>query len=252
MSVSIIIPAYNEELRLPITLAATVDYFAARAEPFELLVVDDGSSDGTAKLVAEYAQKRPEHKILCLNYGGNRGKGFAVRYGMLRATGETRLFCDADLATPVEEYECVLNGMNEKSAQVGIGSRPLRESHLMVHQPFYREAFGRCSNVVIQALAVKGVKDTQCGFKIFSAAAAQEIFSRSKIDGFAFDVEALYLARKLGYEIAEVPIRWSDKAGSKVNMVRDGIKAARDLVAIRWMHRGTPSEAVAPPDRPKP
>lgn len=237
MSVSIIIPAYNEAARLPMTLAATAEYFAARDEPFEILVVDDGSTDKTAQVVADYARRHPKVALQCLSYGGNQGKGYAVRFGMLRAGGDLRLFCDADLATPVEEYEVVLAAMERAGAEVGIGSRPLRTSHLLVHQPWYREWLGRGFNKAVRLMAVPGIADTQCGFKLFRAEAAQEVFSRCRLDGFAFDSEALYLARRLGYSIVEVPIRWSHKAGSKVSMVRDGLKMLRDLSQVRWMHR---------------
>ncbi len=237
MSVSIIIPAYNEEARLSPTLLATAEYFTTRQEPFEILVVDDGSRDKTADTVATFAKAHPDLNVQCLSYGGNRGKGYAVRYGMLHATGDLRLFCDADLATPVEEYEVVLAAMMAEKAEIGIGSRPLRASHLLVHQPWYREMLGRLFNKIVQVLAVSGIADTQCGFKIFTATAAQEVFSRCRLDQFAFDSEALYIACKLGYTIAEVPIRWSHKAGSKVSMVRDGARMIYDLSTIHWMHR---------------
>lgn len=248
MRVSIIIPAYNEAVRLPSTLAATADYFHKRTESFEILVVDDGSTDDTAAVVSAYAACHPELSIQCLSYGGNRGKGFAVRYGMLRAGGDLRLFCDADLSTPAEEYAVVVDAMALAAAEIGIGSRPLRNSHLLVHQPWYREWMGRGFNKAVQLLAVPGIADTQCGFKLFTAQAAQDVFSRCRIDGFAFDSEALYIARRLGYKIAEVPIRWSHKDGSKVSMVRDGLQMLRDLSTIRWMHRTTrkPDEKVLP------
>ena len=237
MSVSVIIPAYNEAVRLPETLAATANYFAAREEAFEILVVDDGSTDETASAVNSFAASRSEISVQCLSYGGNRGKGYAVRYGMLRASGELRLFCDADLATPAEEYEVVLAAMAAQNTPIGIGSRPLRNSHLLVHQPWYREQLGRGFNAAVQLLAVPGIKDTQCGFKIFTAETAKAVFSKCRIDGFAFDSEALFIARRLGYGIAEVPISWSHKDGSKVSMVRDGCQMLADLSRIRWMHR---------------
>jgi len=249
MSVSIIIPAYNEAERLPLTLRATADYFEARPEPFELLVVDDGSTDGTAQVVADFARQRPTLSIQCLGYGGNRGKGYAVRFGMLRANGDLRLFCDADLATPAEEYEIVRAAMEREGAPVGIGSRPLRASNLLVHQPWYREWLGRGFNKAVQVLAVPGVADTQCGFKVFTAEAATDVFSRCRLDGFAFDSEALFVARRLGYAIVEVPIRWSHVEGSKVSMVRDGLRMLRDLSLIRWTHRHLQKEA---PPRPAP
>ncbi|MBV9850188.1 MAG: glycosyltransferase family 2 protein [Armatimonadetes bacterium] len=250
MSVSIIIPAYNEESRLPTTLVCTAEYFAGRGEAFDLVVVDDGSRDATAQVVADFARTHPQVPVQCLSYGGNRGKGYAVRYGVLRARGDLRLFCDADLATPPEEYEVVLAAMRDLNADIGIGSRPLRESHLLVHQPWYREMLGRGFNKIVQMLAVPGINDTQCGFKIFTASAAQEVFSRCRVDGFAFDAEALYVARKLGYAIAEVPIRWSHKAGSKVDMMRDGLKMLRELAAIRHLHRRLKTIAAPAPAEP--
>ena len=247
MSVSIIIPAFNEEIRLPITLTATAEYFAQRGEPFEILVIDDGSKDGTPGVVDAYCKKHPEYDVQCLSYGGNRGKGYAVRFGMLAGKYDLRLFCDADLATPVEEYEVVLKAMMQAKADVGIGSRPLRASHLLVHQPWYREMLGRGFNKAVQMLAVDGIEDTQCGFKIFTAEATKDVFTRCKLDGFAFDCEALYIARRLGHKIIEVPIRWSHKDGSKVSMIRDGTKMIRDLTTIRWLHRNLPPPPVPPP-----
>ncbi len=254
MFVSIIIPAYNEAERLPRTLRATVDYFGARPEPFELLVVDDGSTDATAQVVADFARQCPGRTIQCLGYGGNRGKGYAVRFGMLRAGGDLRLFCDADLATPAEEYEVVQGAMEQAGAPIGIGSRPLRASNLLVHQPWYREWLGRGFNKAVQVLAVPGIADTQCGFKLFTAEAATDVFSRCRLDGFAFDSEALFVARRLGYAIVEVPIRWSHVEGSKVSMVRDGLRMLRDLSLIRWTHRHLRKEAAprsAPNAHPK-
>ena len=241
MSVSVIIPAFNEAVRLPTTLEATAEYFASRGEAFEIFVVDDGSSDGTAAVVSKFAAQHPALNVQCLSYGGNRGKGYAVRYGMLRASGERRVFCDADLATPAEEYEVVLAAMDAQNAPIGIGSRPLRNSNLLVHQPWYREQMGRSFNAAVQLLAVPGISDTQCGFKIFTAEAATSVFSCCRVDGFAFDREALFIDRRL-----EVPIRWSHKDGSKVSMVRDGLRMLADLSRIRWMHRQLklPSPAV--------
>ena len=250
MSVSIIVPAYNEEARLPATLAATAAFFAGRGEPFDLLVVDDGSRDGTARAVAAFAEAHPDLSVQCLGYGGNRGKGYAVRHGMLRAQGEMRLFCDADLATPPEEYEVVRAGMQSASAQVGIGSRPELIRQSGQRQPWYREWLGRGFNKAVQFLAVPGIRDTQCGFKVFTAQAAQEVFSRCRVDGFAFDAEALYVARRLGYTVAEVPIRWMHQDGSKVDMMRDGPRMLRELAAIRRLHRNLKALSAVTPARP--
>jgi dolichyl-phosphate beta-glucosyltransferase len=232
---SVIIPAYNEEERLLETLEATTAFFQAKfTSDFEILIVDDGSRDGTAALTLDFAEKHPG-LIQLLSYGGNRGKGYAVRYGMLRGTGDWRLFCDADLATPVEEYDVLVDAMSVSEASIGIGSRPLKQSRLLVRQPLWREMLGRTFNKVVQ-LAMPGIDDTQCGFKLFSAAASQDCFSRCRLDGFAFDVESLYIGRKLGYKIAEVPIRWSHKDGSKVNMLKDGLRMLADLTTIYQMH----------------
>ncbi len=250
MSVSVIVPAYNEEARLPATLAATAAFFAGRAEPFDLLVVNDGSRDGTACVVADFARTHPEVAVQCLDYGGNRGKGYAVRHGMLRARGDLRLFCDADLATPPEEYDIVRAAMQNENAQVGIGSRPQLIRQSGQRQPWYREWLGRGFNTAVQALAVPGILDTQCGFKVFTAGAAQEVFSRCRLDGFAFDAEALYVARRLGYAIAEVPVRWQHQDGSKVDMMRDGPRMLRELAAVRRIHRNLKALSTVTPVRP--
>jgi dolichyl-phosphate beta-glucosyltransferase len=157
-----------------------------------------------------------------------------VRHGILAARGEVILFCDADLATPQEETEKLLPKI-QSGFDVAIGSRPLRESNLEVRQPIYREALGRVSNGIIQLLAVPGIRDTQCGFKMFRREAALDIFSRCKLDGFSFDFEALMIARDLGYRISEVPIRWMHQDGSKVSFWRDYPRTFRDLIRLRLM-----------------
>lgn len=243
MLLSVIIPAYNEESRLlPILKAATAHFDEKFPKSFELIVVDDGSSDNTAEIARSYASDHPNASLL--QYGRNRGKGYAVRHGMLAAKAEWRLFCDADLATPIEEFDVVYSKMLTDRSEIGIGSRPLRESHLLVHQPWYRELLGRLFNKVVQMLAVPGIQDTQCGFKIFSARAAKDIFSLCVLDRFAFDAEALYLAQRLGYKISEVPIRWSHKPGSKVSMIRDGSRMILDLLRIRSLHRNVAQSAT--------
>jgi len=227
---SVVIPAYNEEARIENTLQRVVNYFDARGEPYEVLVVSDGSTDRTEALVQAFAQQHPQVKLLA--YQPNRGKGHAVRYGILRAQGERVLFSDADLATPIEEYEKLLPYL-EQGYEVAIGSRPLRESQLIVRQPFYREWAGRAFNKLVQLLAVPGIHDTQCGFKLFTGEAAHAIFSLCRLNGFSFDFEALYYARRLGYHIAEVPIRWRHQPGSKVRLLRDGLRMVRDLIWLR-------------------
>ncbi|GIV11362.1 MAG: glycosyl transferase [Fimbriimonadales bacterium] len=235
---SVVIPAYNEETRIERTMQRVVEYLNTRGGTYEVLVVSDGSTDATEFIVQGFAQAHPQVQLLA--YQPNRGKGYAVRYGILRARGERVLFSDADLATPIEELE-KLEPYLDKGYPIAIGSRPLRESQLVVRQPLYREMAGRAFNKAVQLLAVRGIHDTQCGFKLFTREAAQDIFSRCRLNGFSFDFESLFYARRLGYDIAEVPIRWMHQEGSKVRLLRDGLRMLRDLVWLRlnaW--RGTP------------
>lgn len=227
---SVVVPAYNEEERLPRTLARLHEYYSAQNYSYEVIVVSDGSRDGTEKLVDEFAKAHPEFRNLA--YSPNRGKGYAVRRGVEAANGELILFCDADLATPQEETEKLLEHIRQ-GAEVAIGSRPLRDSKLEIHQPFYREMLGRGFNKLVQLLAIRGIEDTQCGFKMFTRDAAKEIFRRCTLDGFSFDFEALMIAFDLGYRIDEVPIRWAHQEGSKVVLMRDGPRMLRDLAKLR-------------------
>jgi dolichyl-phosphate beta-glucosyltransferase len=226
----VVVPAYNEQERLPRTLARLHEYYEAQAYTFDITIVSDGSKDGTAQLVRDFAADHPKFRLI--EYSPNRGKGYAVRTGILAAQGDLILFCDADLATPQEETEKLLIHMSD-GADVAIGSRPLRESNLEKHQPFIREMFGRMSNLLVQVLAVRGIRDTQCGFKMFTRKAAHDIFARCKLNEFGFDFECLMVGRDLGYRIDEVAIRWLDQEGSKVVLMRDGPRALRDLIKIR-------------------
>lgn len=226
----VIIPAFNEEVRLGHTLERLAEYYSSQPYTWHVTVISDGSTDGTNELVESFASRNPNFSLHA--YSPNRGKGYAVRTGILAAEGELLLFCDADLATPQEETEKLLVHMRE-GADVAIGSRPLKDSNLERRQPIYREVLGRAFNATVQLLAIKGIKDTQCGFKMFTHAAAQAIFSRGTMDGFSFDFEALMIARDLGLRIDEVPIRWSHQEGSKVVLMRDGPRALRDLIKLR-------------------
>jgi dolichyl-phosphate beta-glucosyltransferase len=227
---SIVVPAYNEEARIGASLARMLAYFDAQPYAYEILVVDDGSTDGTRAVVE---QKRGEHaNVQFLHYDGNRGKGYAVRHGMVRATGNFVLFSDADLATPIEEVEKLFAAVQD-GKEIAIASRDLPESQLTRRQSWFREMGGKLFNRCVQFLAVPGIHDTQCGFKLFSRAAAQNIFSRCQIDNFSFDVEVLYLGRQLGYSIAEVPVRWEHQEGSKVRYLRDALRMLKTLFRIR-------------------
>lgn len=230
LHLSVVVPAYDEESRLLPTLERLHDYYEAQEYPYDVVVVSDGSKDRTEEIVSEFAKSHPKFRLIA--YKPNRGKGYAVRTGMLAATGDLVLFCDADMATPQEETEKLLEHMLE-GADIAIGSRPLKESKLEKHQPFIREMFGRASNMLIQMLAVRGIHDTQCGFKMFTKKACKDVFTRCKLDGFSFDFEALMIARDLGYRIDEVPIRWFHQEGSKVVFWRDYPRSFRDLIGLR-------------------
>lgn len=230
LRLSVVIPAYNEEARLDKTLNQVLAYLDADWQPYEVLVVSDGSTDRTEQIALRFAERYPQVKRLA--YQPNRGKGYAVRYGMLRAQGKWVLFSDADLATPIEELDKLAQQLDQGYA-IAIGSRPLRESQLIVRQPFYREWAGRAFNKVVQLLAVRGIRDTQCGFKLFTREAVQAIFPLCQLDGFSFDFEVLHYAQRLGYPIAEVPVRWMHQEGSKVSLLRDGFRMLRDLLWLR-------------------
>lgn len=257
--ISVVIPAYNEAARLRRTIDATADYLESRGDAYELIVVDDGSRDATSEVAENWCAER---RLACgtlrvLRYEENRGKGYAVRYGVLRAAGTLVLFMDADLATPIEELdtlERVLDGSNDARKHYAIGSRDIHGSRLVVHQPWYREFAGRTFNKVVQLLATPGIHDTQCGFKLLTRTAAREIFSRCTLDGFSFDVEAIYVARRLGYHVVEVPVHWMHQEGAaafatKKAYLLHGLRMLADLLRIRRAHRGV-RPSVAPTTAP--
>jgi dolichyl-phosphate beta-glucosyltransferase len=233
VDLSIVIPAYDEETRLPASLGAIAAYLAARpsAPRVEVLVVDDGSTDATAAR-AEEAGRRHSLALRVLRLPANRGKGAAVRAGCLEAAGRLVLVSDADFSTPVYEWE----KLAAAGAPVAIGSRALDEALVKEKQPFFRQAMGKLFNRLVRLVAVPGIRDTQCGFKLFSREAAREIFSRTKVDRFAYDVEALLLARRLGYPIAEVPVLWFNSADSRVTLL-GGAQAYWDVLRIRFTTR---------------
>jgi dolichyl-phosphate beta-glucosyltransferase len=239
---SVVVPAYNEEARLGATLKRMLAYFDTQPYAVEILVVDDGSSDGTAGVVETIAATRPQVHLLC--YTPNHGKGHAVRYGVLRARGERVLFSDADLATPIEEVEKLLAKL-DAGYDIAIGSRDMVGSELVKRQSIVREMGGKCFNKMVQLIAVPGIHDTQCGFKLFTQKSAHAIFSRCQVDHFAFDVEVLYLALRIfGYRVAEVPVRWAHQEGSKVRFFRDAWRMVKTLFRIRSTHYASPAQAV--------
>lgn len=230
VSLSVVIPAYNEQDRIVATLRRTLEYLEQRHPDSEVLVVDDGSSDETGDRVQDVAAEEPRLSLVRL--ADNRGKGAAVRTGVLDARGERILFMDADLATPIEELE-KLEPFLDQGYDVAIGSRGLAASDIRKRQPFPRELMGRTFNVIVRSLLLGGFRDTQCGFKLFTRDAARDLFGAQTLDGFAFDVEVLLLAKDRGYRIREVPVVWYHAPNSKVSPITDASRMFADLLRLR-------------------
>ncbi|OGY31406.1 MAG: hypothetical protein A3C02_01300 [Candidatus Andersenbacteria bacterium RIFCSPHIGHO2_02_FULL_45_11] len=229
LSISVVIPAYNEEKRLPNTLRATIEYLKASPHEWEILVVNDGSHDKTADIVREYAIQDKQVKLL--EYGKNHGKGYAVRYGMTHATGDIQVFMDADNSTSIDHIEKFLP-YTQKGFDVVIGSRDVDGADISVHQPKYKELLGDLGNLWIQLWAVPGIKDTQAGFKMFTKKASQNVFPYLTIDRWGFDVEALAVARMKGYSISEQPITWINDPNSKV-AASAYVEVLKEVVQVR-------------------
>ena len=226
---SIVVPAYDEEARLGGTLARLVEFFGARSETWEVIVADDGSCDRTAAITLEWAER--DARVRLVRLPKNRGKGAAVRAGVRASVGDLVLFSDADLATPIEELD-KLRARIDDGYDVAIGSRALGDSDIVVRQHPARELMGRTFNLVVRALFLGGIRDTQCGFKLFRGDVAREIFAAAQIDGFAFDVEILRLARER-HRIAEVPVVWRHVEQSKVSPGIDAARMLRDVLILR-------------------
>jgi len=227
-----VIPAYNEERRLPLTLDAVLTWLNGSAfADTEVLVVDDGSGDGTAALVE--ARSAADPRVRLLRNPGNRGKGYAVRHGMLKAAGGWILFSDADLSAPIDELPKLLGAAQGSNAAVAIGSRALDRSLIGVHQSRWRELSGIVFNVLMRLLTGLRFADTQCGFKLYRRDAARQVFERQRLDGFGFDVEDLFIARRLGLSAIEVPVKWNNVEGTKVGLT-EGLRSFLDLLVIRW------------------
>ncbi|MFN2975214.1 dolichyl-phosphate beta-glucosyltransferase [Terriglobus aquaticus] len=227
---SIVIPAYNEATRIERTLERVLECVRDHGWDAEVLVVDDGSVDETATIVRRYMQASPELHLV--QNPGNRGKGYSVRNGLLQATGEIVMFTDADLSAPMEEAERLFAAI-EAGADVAIGSRWLDRSRQTLHQPLYRRFFGRCFNRLTRAVMGLPYADTQCGFKAFRRAAAQVIFRLQRVERWGFDPEILFIARKLGFKIAEVPVSWGHDERSKISYLKDGSRMLQDMATIR-------------------
>jgi len=227
---SIIIPSYNEELRLPATLDQTAAYLSASRHTAEVLVVDDGSNDRTAEVAESFRSRIPALRVV--SNGVNRGKGFSVRHGIQEATGRIALFTDADLSAPIEEADKLISALEHYD--VAIGSRAVDRSLITVHQSPFREFAGIIFNKVVQLILRLPFVDTQCGFKAFRRERCKIIFEQQTIERFGFDPELLYLARHHGLHAVEIPVRWAHSPATKVSMMRDSIQMFLDVFIIRW------------------
>lgn len=227
---SVVVPAYNEEQRLRITLPHLIRDVNRRFLDYEIIVVDDGSSDNTASIVKETIAGNANVRLI--SYRHNMGKGHAVRTGVLAARKDYVLFCDADLSTPFREVGKLLKAIDAGS-DIAIGSRARKETRILQRQPLYRVLMGKTFNKIVRILAVSGINDTQCGFKCFKAAIAIDIFRDCQINGFSFDVEMLHIARKRGVSIKEVGVLWKNDTQSKVHPVYHSFQMLKDLLVIR-------------------
>ena len=228
---SIVIPAYNESARLRASLEKVLAYVHAQGWDAEVIVVNDGSRDDTADIIRDFAAKDPMVKLL--ENPGNRGKGYSVRNGMLHAQGRLILFSDADLSSPIEEAPKLLDAL-EAGADIAIGSRWLRAETQTQRQPLHRQLFGRIFNILLRISLGLQFADTQCGFKAFKRAPAQAIFPLQKIERWGFDPEILFLARKLGFKVVEIPVVWGHSGGARINPLIDGAKMFQEMLRVRW------------------
>ena len=228
--ISVIIPVYNESARILPSLRRLDEYLRGHFRGFELIVVNDGSSDKTEDLVVRAKKEIPSIKYS--GYKENRGKGYAIRQGVALSTGNLILVSDADLSTPIEELEKLLVPY-DNGYHVVIGSRGLEASSIVVRQPWWREFMGKAFNRIVRVLLLEGFKDTQCGFKLFHGNIGRELFRDAAIDRFAYDVEVLYLAMKAGYKVKEVPVKWLNSPHSTVRPIKDSLQMVKDLVKIK-------------------
>jgi dolichyl-phosphate beta-glucosyltransferase len=227
---SIIIPAHNEEKRIGPALEGVFAFLDRQAYAGDVVLVDDCSTDKTIEVANDAARGRANFRVL--RNEPNRGKGYSVRRGMLEGKGEYLLFSDADLSTPIEETTRFLEKMREGYG-VLIGSRAMRESNIITYQPWYRQLMGKAFNRIVRAVLVRGIKDTQCGFKMFTREAARKVFALQRIERFAFDVEILFLGKKFGYKILEMPVTWKDSPHTSVNTFRDSLSMFAALFTVR-------------------
>lgn len=240
VELSVIVPTFNEERRLPPTLVDMIDFLDSRDSAYEIIVVDDGSTDRTSDVVKKFERIRPQVRLI--RVPKNYGKGHAVRTGVLNANGKRVLFADADGSTPIEELKRLEEALRNGAA-IAIGSRAMASADTKVITSWHRKYLGRAFNLCVNAMILPKVADTQCGFKLFTGPCAKFLFERQQSDGFSFDVEILFIARKAGLRIEEVPINWVNIPGSKVSLVLDALRMFRDIFLYKVRHH-----AVSPAD----
>ena len=228
---SLIIPAYNEERRLKDSLSKIIRYFSVKEYKFEIIIVDDGSGDTTNDVVKSYMQLYPNLHLI--RNEQNRGKGYSVKTGVMNSVGKYIFFSDADLSAPIEEIECLLRYL-EDGIDIVIGSRALDDSKILVKQGWFRNRLGKMFGILVRSLVVPGIMDSQCGFKGFKGEAAKKVFSLQQINGFSFDAEILFIARKYGFIINEIPVQWANSDGSKLNPFFDSTKMLFEVFKIKW------------------
>jgi len=226
-----VLPTYNESARIKASVEKILAHIAAAGVSAEIIVVDDGSNDETVAIVRECRSRNSAVRLL--ENGGNRGKGYSVREGMLQARGDVLLFSDADLSSPIAEADKLFAAIRN-GADIAIGSRWLESGLQMQRQPLYRQVFGRLFNLAMRMVLGLNFKDTQCGFKAFTRQSAQTIFSRQRIERWGFDPELLYLAKRFQFKVREIPVAWAHREGTRINPLRDGIRMLGELLKIRW------------------
>lgn len=230
--IAVVVPAWNEEHRIEATLERVLGYLKARGEPFELVVADDGSADGTVSVVGRFAERGAR----VVRLGRNRGKGAAVRAGVAETSAARVLITDADLSTPIEELPKLEAAL--ATAELAIGSRDLPGSNIVVRQPWHRTLAGRTFKALVRALALRGFHDTQCGFKLGRGAEMRSLCAELTVERFAWDVELIWLAVRRRMRVAEVGVVWRDHPDSRVRLLRDSVRMLVDIVRFRWRHRG--------------
>lgn len=240
---SVVIPAFNESARIEATLTRVMDCIEGQGWDAEVLVVDDGSRDDTAEVIKRWMDRYP--RLHLVQNPGNRGKGYSVRNGLLQAAGDIVMFTDADLSAPMEEASLLMAAI-DAGADVAIGSRWMDRTRQTIHQPLYRQFFGRCFNAITRGVMGLPFKDTQCGFKAFRRETAQIIFRLQRIERWGFDPEILFIARKLKYSITEVPVTWGHDERSRMSYLKDGMKMLEEMAVIRYNSlAGRYDEAIA-------